>query len=102
MQTLLAPGRLASTVTWEVREGQVDAAIAIIARFLPLARQEPGMEILTVNQSATDPAKFLFYEIYADQAAFEAHQQTSHFRQMILEEALPLLRHRERIMYKTL
>ncbi len=102
MQTPNQAGRLASIVTWEVREGQIDAATAIIARFLPLAREEPGMELLTVQQDNADPAKFLFYEIYADAAAFEAHQQTPHFRSIILEQALPLLKHRERRMFTTL
>ena len=102
MQDLNHAGRLASTVTWEVREGEVDAATAIIAKFVPLARDEPGMELLTVQQDNADPAKFLFYEIYASAAVFEAHQQTPHFRTMILEQAIPLLKHRERRMYTTL
>jgi quinol monooxygenase YgiN len=102
MDTLNQSGKLASTVTWEVREGQVDAAVAIIARFLPLARQEPGMELLTVQRDNADPAKFLFFEIYANSAVFEAHQQTPHFRTMILEQAIPLLKHRERRMFTTM
>jgi quinol monooxygenase YgiN len=102
MQDLNMVGRLASTVTWEVREGQVDTAMTIIARFLPLAREEPGMELLTVQQDNADPGKFLFYEIYANAAVFEAHQQTPHFRTMILEQAIPLLKHRERRMFTTL
>ena len=102
MQPLTQAGKLSSTVTWEVREGQVDAATAIIARFVPLARAEPGMALLTVHQDNADPAKFMFYEIYDDAAAFEAHQQTPHFRTMILEQAIPLLKHRERRMFTTL
>ena len=102
MQPTTQAGKLASTVTWEVHAGQVDLATAIIARFVPLAREEPGMDLLTVQQDNADPAKFLFYEIYADAAAFEAHQQTPHFRNMILEQAIPLLKHRERRMYTTL
>ena len=97
-----AAGRLASTVAWEVREGQIETAQAIIARFVPEARKEPGMDLLTVQQDNADPSRFLFYEIYANAAAFEAHQQTPHFKTMILEQALPLLRHRARVMYTTL
>jgi len=82
-------GKLAFTVTWRARDG----------RFLPEARKEPGVELVTVNRSVTDPAKFLFYEVFSDEAAFEAHQQTPHFKQMILEEALPRLAQRERVQY---
>jgi len=95
-------GKLAFTVAWQAREGEADACAAIITRFLPLARTERGVEIVTVNRDVSDPAKFLFYEVFSDQAAYEAHQQTPHFKQMILEEALPKLAARERVQYEML
>ncbi|HEY0425409.1 MAG TPA: putative quinol monooxygenase [Rhodopila sp.] len=102
MQTKHRDQRLAFTVTWEVREGKLDAAADIIARFAPEARKEPGLELLAVNQSTTNPAQFLLYEVFKDAEAFEAHQQTPHFRTLILEEALPLLSKRERVQYAPL
>jgi quinol monooxygenase YgiN len=92
-------GRLAFTVVWEVRDGEADAAADIIARFLPEARKEPGLELLMINRNTANPSQFLFYEVFRDVAAFDAHQQTPHFRTMILEEALPLLSRRERMQY---
>jgi quinol monooxygenase YgiN len=92
-------GRLAFTVMWEVRDGEADAAADIIARFAPEARKEPGLELLMVNQCAANPGQFLFYEVFKDAASFEAHQQTPHFRTLILEEALPRLSKRERVQY---
>jgi hypothetical protein len=53
-------GKLAFTVTWRARDGEADACANIIARFLPEARKEPGVELVTVNRSVSDPAKFLF------------------------------------------
>jgi quinol monooxygenase YgiN len=91
--------RMAFTVVWEVRDGEADAAADIISRFLPEARKEPGVELLMVNRSAANPAQFLFYEVFRDAAAFEAHQQTPHFRTMIVDEALPLLSKRDRVQY---
>ncbi|HVY18020.1 MAG TPA: antibiotic biosynthesis monooxygenase family protein [Rhodopila sp.] len=90
----------AFTVHWIVKENEVAAALDIITRFAPLARNEPGLEMLTVQQSAEDPRKFMFYEIFSDDAAFAAHQETAHFKQMIMEEALPKLSHRERVAYR--
>lgn len=92
-------GKIAFTVMWEVRDGEADAAADIIARFAPEARKEPGLELLAVNRSTANPGQFLFYEIFTDAAAFEAHQQTPHFRTMILEEALPRISKRERVQY---
>jgi quinol monooxygenase YgiN len=102
MQTNQNDSRLAFTVAWVVREGQADAAANIIARFIPEARKEPGLEVLMVNQSTTDPSRFLFYEVFTDAAAFEAHQQTPHFKTLILDAALPLLSSRERVQYTPL
>ena len=94
--------RLAFTVTWEVRAGEEAEAADIIARFLPEARKEEGLELVMINQSSADPRRFLFYEVFTDAAAFAAHQETPHFRTMILEEALPKLTHRERVAYRPL
>ncbi|MEA2767987.1 MAG: hypothetical protein QOD93_949, partial [Acetobacteraceae bacterium] len=94
--------RVAFTVTWAVREGEVEAAVDIIARFVPEARKEPGLEFLMVNQSVTNPAHFLFYEVFRDAAAFEAHQEMPHFKTLILEEALPRISKRERVQYTPL
>jgi quinol monooxygenase YgiN len=92
-------GRLAFTVMWQVRDGEADAAADIIARFAPEARKEPGLELLMINRCATNPGQFLFYEVFKDEAAFAAHQETPHFRTMILEEAMPRLSKRERVQY---
>jgi len=84
---------------WEVRDGEADAAADIVTRFIPEARKEPGLELLMVNRSTTNPSQFLFYEVFKDAAAFEAHQQTPHFKSLIVEQALPLLGRRERMEY---
>ena len=91
--------RLAFTVTWEVRDGEAAAAADIIARFAPQARSEPGLELLMVNQCSSNPLRFLFYEVFKNAAAFEAHQQTPHFKDLILEQAVPRLTRRERVQY---
>lgn len=102
MPTTQPDSRLAFTVAWEAREGQADAAADIVARFLPEARQEPGVELVMVNRSTANPSHFLFYEVFRDASAFEAHQQTPHFKTLIVEQALPLLSKRERMQYSVL
>ena len=102
MPTQQPDGRLVFTVTWEVRDGEVDTAADIVARFAPEAHKEPGLEFFMVNQSTTNPAHFLFYEVFTNTAAFDAHQRTPHFRSLILEQALPLLDKRERLQYAPL
>lgn len=102
MQTQKQAGALAFTVTWQAKPGEVDALVEIVRQFLPQARREPGAQVVTVQQLASDPSQFLFYEVFDDAAAFEAHQETPHFRSLILEQALPRLARRERVAYAPL
>jgi autoinducer 2-degrading protein len=56
---------------------------------------EPGCRQFDVVVDPEDPTKIAYYEVYDDADAFEAHQQTTHFRQY-LETAVPLLDARAR------
>lgn len=56
---------------------------------------EPGCRAFEILQDPQDPTKAMLYEVYDDAAAFEAHQQTPHFKKY-LETALQWLDHRER------
>ena len=43
------------------------------------ARDEPGCLRFDVVQDGEDPNRLHLYELYRDEAAFEAHRQTPHF-----------------------
>jgi autoinducer 2-degrading protein len=51
---------------------------------------EPGCVRFDVSQSEDDPGRWLFYEVYKDAAAFEAHRASPHFAayQEVAEKAL--------------
>ncbi len=91
---------LVFTVAWEAKPSEVGALTEIVKRFLPLAKREPGLKVVRSHQSVSDPTKFFFYEIFEDDAAFAAHQETEHFKTMILQGALPKLAKRERIQHR--
>jgi quinol monooxygenase YgiN len=102
MQTHQHTGGLAVTAIWEARDGEADAVAEILARLGARARTEPGVQLFLVHRDLADPARFLFYELFDDQAAFEAHQQTDHFKTLVLEQGLPRLTKRERVQYELL
>jgi len=62
------------------------------------ARKEPGCRQFEVLVDPKDKAKVMLFEIYDDEKAFEAHQQTPHFKKY-LAEAVPLLASRERQVF---
>jgi quinol monooxygenase YgiN len=63
------------------------------------ARTEAGCRQFDVLVDKNDPTKVMLYEIYVDDAAFEAHQQTAAFKHY-LANAVPLLAFRERTFYR--
>jgi autoinducer 2-degrading protein len=42
-------------------------------------RGEPGNVRFDVSRQLDDPNRFALYEVYRDQAGFEAHQRTAHY-----------------------
>ncbi len=87
---------------WQALSGEEEAVAAILSRFVPQARGEPGVRCFVIHRSRTEAAKFFFYEVFEDEAAFAAHQQTPHFKTLIAAEALPKLAKRERVQYTIL
>jgi len=91
---------LVVTAFWEAKPGETDALIDIIKRFLPRAQAEPGVRAFQIHQSTTEPAKFFFYEVFKDEAAFAEHQQSEHFKTLIAGQAIPKLAKRERTQHR--
>ena len=92
-------GGLLVVAQWEAKEGQADRIADILQRFLPEAQREPGAKMFLISRAKENPAQFLFYELFRDEAAFKAHQESAHFKTYIAGEALPLLARRERMQY---
>lgn len=63
------------------------------------SRQEAGCRQFEVLVDPQDETKVTLFEIYQDEAAFEAHQQTAHFKRY-LAEAVPLLADRVRSFWR--
>jgi len=82
------------TVVARIRaaKGKEDALAALLVEQAAVVRSaEPGCLVYRVHRSTGDPALFLFYETYADDAAFETHRKAPHlaaFRQRREQEGL--------------
>ena len=97
-----AGDQLVVTAFWETNPGEEETVAAILRRFVPQAQKEPGVETFVIHRSRSEPAKFFFYEVFRNEAAFAAHQQTEHFKTLIAGEAVPKLARRERMQYAIL
>jgi quinol monooxygenase YgiN len=88
------------TAFWEAKPGEATALLDIVERYLPLAQGEPWVKAFQIHQSLTEPEKFFFYEVFTDEAGFASHQQTGHFKALIVGQALPKLAGRERTQHR--
>jgi quinol monooxygenase YgiN len=60
--------------TLKVQPGKEDDFIAAAKKMIDYVNaNEPGTTTYPLNRSQADPTTFVFYEVYADQAAFAAH-----------------------------
>jgi len=95
-------GGLLIVAQWEAKPGEADRVASILDRFLPEAQREDGVKLFLISRAKDNPAQFLFYELFRDEAAFKAHQDSAYFKTYIAGQALPLLAKRERTQYALL
>lgn len=84
---------------WEAKEGQADAVADILHRYLPQAQKDSGVKHFFIGRAKDNPAQFLFYELFADEDAYKAHQTRDYFQTLIAGQALALLSRRERTQF---
>jgi quinol monooxygenase YgiN len=69
------------TVVAKIRaaKGKGDALAALLTEQTAAVRKaEPGCLAYRLHRSAKDPELFLFYEVYRDEAALDAHRKAPH------------------------
>jgi quinol monooxygenase YgiN len=98
----VAGGGLLVVAQWQAKEGQADKVADILDRFLPEAQSDPGAKLFLIGRNKDNPAQFLFYELFRDEAALKAHQESAYYKTYIAGQALPLLAKRERAQYALL
>lgn len=86
-------------VSIKIKPENVDRWMKMAIENAAAARKEPGCRHFDVLVDPQDQTSVKLYEIYDDEKAFEAHQQTPHFKKY-LAEAVPLLAGRERHFYR--
>ena len=71
-------------VRFVLRDGEADAFDALVSATLEGIRaHEPGTLIYASHRADREPAQRIFYELYRDRAAFEAHEDQPHVRHFL-------------------
>ena len=82
-----------------IKPGNVESFMEKVLENAAAARKEPGCRQFDVVVDPKDPMQVMLYEVYADEKAFEVHQQGTAFKKYVAE-AVPLLASRERHFWK--
>jgi quinol monooxygenase YgiN len=86
-------------VNIRIKPESVESFMKKLGENAAAARKEPGCRQFDVLVDPKDRAKVMLYEVYDDEKAFEAHQQTPHFKKYVAE-AVQLLASRERSVWR--
>jgi quinol monooxygenase YgiN len=99
VNAIVKGGGLLVVAEWEVKEGEAERVADILRRYQPLAQRSDGVKLFLIARGKENPAQFIFYELFEDEAAFAAHSQSEPFKTLIAGEALALLSKRVRTQY---
>ena len=65
--------------------------LGLLPRLVEAARTEPGNLSFVAYRQLDDDRNYVLLERYRSRDAFAAHQQSTHFRELVLEQIVPRL-----------
>ena len=80
------------------KEGKGDAVANILQGLIEPTMAEEGVKFFMPYRSPTDPLSFFVYELYVDEAGWEAHNNAPHFLSVV-DELVALAAHRQRVPF---
>jgi quinol monooxygenase YgiN len=80
---------------WRAKPGERAKVETLLRQLTEAVRSEPGNLGFVVHRLREDADEFLLYETYKDEAAFLAHREMTHFKNLVIAEAVPRLERRE-------
>lgn len=71
--TFMRMSKLSLIAKLTAAEGKSDELVAALQNMIESAEEESGLEIYSVHADSANDGVFYFFELYADQAAFDVH-----------------------------
>ncbi len=80
------------------KEGEGDAVASILQRLVAPTMAEPGVKFFMPYRSPNNPLAFFVYELYVNEAGWDAHNKSAHFLNVV-DELVQRVAHRERVPF---
>jgi len=87
---------------WQVKEGNLDTVLQLMKEAAEKSTQEEGNLFYKLHQSKENQNTIVLYEGYIDANAVETHRNSEHFKNIVVEQVVPLLENREVILMNRL
>ncbi|MPZ12458.1 MAG: antibiotic biosynthesis monooxygenase [Kiloniellaceae bacterium] len=85
-------------INLEAKDGEAEAVASILKDLVAPTMAEPGVTLFLPYRSPTNTSQFFIFELYKNEQAWGAHQETVHFKEAI-KELLPRVSKRERVPF---
>ncbi|HEY2554565.1 MAG TPA: putative quinol monooxygenase [Candidatus Cybelea sp.] len=69
-------------------------AESLFAELQAASRAEAGVVAFSVARSVDDPSRFVLWEVYENQAAFDFHSASVHYRRLVVDGVRKLAKER--------
>jgi quinol monooxygenase YgiN len=89
-------------VTWVAKPGHENEVVEIFRKLQIASRQEPGCLMYMVHRHKTDAQRFFIYEQYRDDAALDAHRNSPHFQEYVVNGLKDIGERKEGALYSPL
>lgn len=73
------------TLSFRARSGSADRVAELLAELADASRAEAGCLSYEVGRNEAERDRFVIVERWADEAAFDIHRETEHFRRLAPE-----------------
>jgi quinol monooxygenase YgiN len=96
-----APGQIVVIARWQIDAQRVAELLDLVTELRQHSLAEQGCLSYEVFRSTDDPGSLLLLERYRDDTAIDAHRNSSHYRELVVEHILPLLSNRQVELLRT-
>ncbi len=91
-----------AVASWTAQAGEEAEVERVLAQLAQASRAEAGCIAYSAHRSIEDPSRYLIYECYVDEEAFQRHIESEHFRVLALKDGFSRLASRSRESYTLL
>jgi quinol monooxygenase YgiN len=80
---------------WVVQGNKLEIVLGLLQELAKKTKIEEGNLFYTLHQSTTDPNIIILFEGYKDEAGLNFHKNSDHYKKIVVEQVIPLLKERE-------